>query len=210
MAVPASIWLSCKGNLTRIASQLACCSALATPLIVKVKLDVADEQILRFWDNLTKANLVTEEAEGEKMEYLNLHQSFVLGKQGLGDRFLVRPIYKELYERIEAGHFTKWIVTGTPGIGKTFFSAYYMWIAARAQKTVVWQPFPSAGSPFYLMTPGAVEGLMANSTELRNALANPQTVYIVDGQAPTSCGAWTLLVTSPQQDHYKHHSKEAN
>jgi hypothetical protein len=101
--------------------------------------------------------LVIKEVAKKKMEYLKLHHSLVLGDPTLGDRFLVRPIYKELCQRFERNHSTKVVVTGTPGIGKTIFSAYYMWIAVHAKRTVVWQPFQFPGhSPTYLMAPGTV------------------------------------------------------
>ncbi|WAR63239.1 hypothetical protein PtB15_18B321 [Puccinia triticina] len=172
----------------------------------EVKLKV-EEDIVRFWKALPEATLVS---HGE-MQYLELKDSFVLGNQKLGRRFLVRSIYRELCDHSERQSWQqKWVVTGTPGIGKTIFSAYYLWIAARKKKTVVWQPFQSQkeASKTYLMTSGGVQRVALDSNELVDALANSETIYIVDGRAPITCNAWTLLVTSPQDDNYKDLLKE--
>ncbi|KAI7947563.1 hypothetical protein MJO28_009471 [Puccinia striiformis f. sp. tritici] len=174
--------------------------------MLEVKLKV-EEDIVRFWKALPDATLVS---HGE-MQYLELKDSFVLGDEELGRRFLVRSIYQELCDHLERPSCQKkWVVTGTPGIGKTIFSAYYLWIAARKQKTVVWQPFQSQNEPSktYLMTSGGVQRVALDSNELVDALANSETVYIVDGQAPITCNAWTLLVTPPQYDNYKYLLKE--
>ncbi|KAI7955186.1 hypothetical protein MJO28_005586 [Puccinia striiformis f. sp. tritici] len=189
-------------KLAAIAEQLPPCGDSKSPLIVKVKPNVG-EPIVRFWMNLPEAILV---GEGEG-KYLELRNSHVLGDRRLGQRLLVRPIYEELCEHFERHRDkSRWAVTGSPGIGKTFFSAYYLWIAARAKKTVLWQPFSSSPSDpdTYLMTSGGVESLIDGSLECRKARANPKTVYIVDGRAPRECEGWTLLVTSPQEVHYKH------
>jgi hypothetical protein len=58
------------------------------------------------------------------MEYFQLKEYYILGEQHLGDRFLVRPIYKELCKRFELQSYDKWVFAGSSGIGKTFFAAY--------------------------------------------------------------------------------------
>ncbi|EFP82663.2 hypothetical protein PGT21_012836 [Puccinia graminis f. sp. tritici] len=125
--------LTSHSRLAKHTAQLLRCCVPETPLIVKVKPKVAlktplivkeELDLARFWKALPDARLVTE----SEMEYLQLKESYVLEDRALGDRFLVRPIYKEITKLFEHQGFTKWVVTGTPGIGKTVFSAYYMWI----------------------------------------------------------------------------------
>ncbi|KAA1089941.1 hypothetical protein PGTUg99_030778 [Puccinia graminis f. sp. tritici] len=113
--------LTSHSRLAKHTAQLLRCCVPETPLIVKVKEEL---DLARFWKALPDARLVTE----SEMEYLQLKESYVLEDRALGDRFLVRPIYKEITKLFEHQGFTKWVVTGTPGIGKTIFSAYYMWI----------------------------------------------------------------------------------
>ncbi|PLW41669.1 hypothetical protein PCANC_13173 [Puccinia coronata f. sp. avenae] len=194
--------------IAKVAAQLTPCAARETPLIVKAKGNIEEENILRFWKNLPEATLV---ADGE-MAYLELKESYVLGNPNLGHRFIVRPIYKELCARMDTEGSGQWVVTGTPGIGKAIFSAYYLWTAACKNKTVLWEPFQTPGRPVrtYLMTSSGVELLADNSDKLANARANSETLYIVDGRAPQQCQAWTLLVTSPQRKHYKDILKESS
>ncbi|KNF06045.1 hypothetical protein PSTG_00560 [Puccinia striiformis f. sp. tritici PST-78] len=199
--------LTSYSSLEDHAAQLSLCAVPETPLIVKViaKSNV-EEALVRFWKDLPEATLV---ADGE-MVYLDLKDSYVLEHETLGRRFLVRSIYKELCEHFERDGLHKWVVAGTPGVGKTVFSTYYLWIAACENKTVVWEPSQSQEDVVstYLMTSGSVERLAAGSPRVLNALSDPGTVYIVDGRVPILCKAWTLLVTS-QQEHYKHLIKKA-
>ncbi|KNE94666.1 hypothetical protein PSTG_12028 [Puccinia striiformis f. sp. tritici PST-78] len=161
-----------------------------------------EEEITHFWKGLPTANLVGE----DEWQYLDLKGAYVLGNPELGHRILVRSVYKELRKHIDESFAkSKWVVTGTPGVGKTFFSAYYLWVAACEGKTVVWQPFQTqpGGQPTYLLTSDGVERVAYGSPELVNALQKSETVYIVDGQPPLLCPARTLLVTSPQYLNYK-------
>jgi hypothetical protein len=177
-------------------------------LLFLVKPNV-EEEIIRFWKNLPAAKLV---GEGEG-QYLDLKESYVLGNPELGHRIVVRPVYKELRECFDRKSvISKWVVTGTPGVGKSFFSAYYLWVAAREKKTVVWQPFETDqdARSTYLMTSDGVQSVAFRSPELVNALQNSETVYIVDGQAPLLRRAWTLLVTSPNYKIYKDLRKQAH
>ncbi|KAA1074723.1 hypothetical protein PGT21_017069 [Puccinia graminis f. sp. tritici] len=197
-------------RLAEIAAQLSPCGVSKTPLIVKVPAIKAGskvgEGLIRFWKALPEASLVV---DGE-VEYLELKESYILGDENLGDRLLVRPIYKELCEFFKANAYNRWVVTGTPGIGKTFFSVYYMWIAARAKKTVVWQPPFLPEHLSYLMTSRGVELVGTWDSEITDALATSDAVHIVDGKAPKLRKVWTLLVTSPQHNHYHQFLKENN
>ncbi|KAA1080753.1 hypothetical protein PGT21_019414 [Puccinia graminis f. sp. tritici] len=197
-------------RLAEIAAQLSPCGVSKTPLIVKVPEIKAgskvEEGLIRFWKALPEASLVV---DGE-VEYLELKESYILGDENLGDRLLVRPVYKELCEFFKANAYNRWVVTGTPGIGKTFFSLYYMWIAARAKKTVVWQPPFLPEHLSYLMTSSGVELVGTWDSEITDALATSDAVHIVDGKAPKLRKVWTLLVTSPQHNHYHQFLKENN
>ncbi|KAA1070462.1 hypothetical protein PGT21_012770 [Puccinia graminis f. sp. tritici] len=81
-----------------------------------------------------------------------------------------------------------------------------MWITARKGQTVVWKLFRIGQDParIYLVTSDGVERVVDPWTPaVINALAKSDTVYIVDGQAPTVVKAWTLLLTSPKRKHYQ-------
>lgn len=164
-----------------------------------------DEELVKFWNALPQASL-DERATGK---FLKLADGFVLGKPELGNRFLVRSAYEELIENFNecSEVFRKWVVTGTPGIGKTFFSAYFMWIAACQRKSVVWEP--SGAEEIYLMTSDRIQVAEKNALTFNPYLNEKNTVYIVDGHTPRNVTAWTLLVTSPKRDIYHHYTKSA-
>ncbi|OAV99420.1 hypothetical protein PTTG_12180 [Puccinia triticina 1-1 BBBD Race 1] len=177
------------------------------------KSDVEDH-IIHFWKDLPAAKLG---GEGEG-QYLDLKNSYVLGNPELGHRFFVRAVYKELHEHFDRHEHrgcktakSKWIVTGTPGVGKTFFAAYYMWVAACQKKNVVWEPFEDSQKDrsTYLMTSDGVERVNYGSRQLVKAFQDSETVYIVDGQPPLLRPVWTLLVTSPQYRNYKNLLKQS-
>ncbi|EHS62640.1 uncharacterized protein PGTG_22635 [Puccinia graminis f. sp. tritici CRL 75-36-700-3] len=196
-------------RLAEHAAQLSHCSVPETPLVVRVselKAGLNIQDLIRFWKALPEASLVVD----REVEYLELKESYILGDKKLGHRLLVRPIYKELCEFFKANAYDRWVVTGTPGIGKTFFSVYYMWIAARAKKTVVWQPPFLPEHLSYLMTSSGVELVGTWGSEIDGALAKSEAVHIVDGKAPKLRKVWTLLVTSPQHNHYHQFLKDDN
>ncbi|POV94437.1 hypothetical protein PSHT_16223, partial [Puccinia striiformis] len=128
-----------------------------------------EEEITHFWKGLPTANLVGE----DEWQYLDLKGAYVLGNPELCHRILVRSVYEELREHIDESFAkSKWVVTGTPGVGKTFFSAYYLWVAACEGRTVVWQPFQTqpGGRPTYLLTSDGVERVAYGSPELYTLL----------------------------------------
>ncbi|KAA1117814.1 hypothetical protein PGT21_050024 [Puccinia graminis f. sp. tritici] len=200
--------LATDSALAEIAAQLSPCGVSKTPLIVKVPEFKAgskvEEGLLRFWKALPEASLVV---DGE-VEYLELKESYILGIKKLGDRLLVRPIYKELCELFEVEGYDQWVVTGTPGIGKTFFSVYYMWIAARKKKAVLWQNPFFPDDVCYLMTSSGIAPVRTWGSEIDGVLAKFDPVHIVDGRAPNLRNVWTLLVTSPQHNHYHQFLKD--
>ena len=208
--------LNSQSLLSEYAEPLSDCANSKTPLTIKVKPNVTtvkpnlgvEKEIVRFWKDLPAAQLLGEGKE----QYLDLKESYVLGNRELGHRIVVRPVYNELRECFDRkSAMSKWVVTGTPGVGKSFFSAYYLWVAACEKKTVVWQPFETDhdARSTYLMTSDGVRRAAYGSPELVNALENSETVYIVDGQPPLLRPTWTLLVTSPNYKIYKDLRKQA-
>ncbi|POW11642.1 hypothetical protein PSTT_05165 [Puccinia striiformis] len=198
--------LTTDSKLAAIAAQLSPCGDPKTPLIVKAKSSIYDGELECFWKFLPEVELVTH----SELEYLQLKEYYVLGQQKLGSRLLVRPIYQEFHQFFKTKAYDKIVVTGTPGVGKTVFAAFYMWIAATKQKTMVWKPAPTPETPTltYMMTLRGVEVLNTRSDKLVHVLAKSDTIHIVDGQPPGIHNTWTLLVTSPQHHHYHQLRKE--
>lgn len=81
--------------------------------------------------------------------------TFFLGEARLGSKLFIRPCYKELSELVldgaTTGTFKDIVVTGTPGIGKSVFGLYLLYLLRCQGKTVVfemkveWYRFSNAG-----------------------------------------------------------------
>lgn len=137
--------------------------------------------------------------------------SFVLANPSLGSRILVRACYVTLLDAFQHPPLPNrnFIITGNPGIGKSVFSAYAMFVARRQGRTVVWRPAPTSKASedraCYLMRPnGAVVVVPINTPELRD----PNVWQIVDAQTPFVTTAPTLLVTSPRRVVYKEYRND--
>jgi len=128
---------------------------------------------------------------------------------------MVRRCYTELYSLMQKPQHTlllhNWIVTGNPGIGKTFFAGYAMWAAARQGRMVVWEPPPPDHGERYLLRPdGTVVAGRAADHSFADVLDDPESLFVADAHAPTLVRARTLIVTSPRKsvyhEYYKQHS----
>jgi hypothetical protein len=77
----------------------------------------------RFWQALPRATLID--------NILALPDGvFWWGREEMGSKLFVRPCYPDyfdLFERERAKGCRHCVFTGTPGIGKSFFSAYFVW-----------------------------------------------------------------------------------
>ena len=136
------------------------------------------------------------------------------GDGRLGSRLMVRRCYVDLCGLMQAAAVENkhpdWIITGNPGIGKTFFAGYAMWFFARQGRTIVWEP-PQTGSSAkrYLLRPDgvALAGVIAiDSFALE--LQDPRTLVVTDAHSPPYVDARTLLVTSPRKPAYYEYWKQ--
>ena len=176
-----------------------------------------DGAVGAFWDALVhqRASL--------NGDFVELPQGvFVLGRAALGSSFFVRECYKQLFDffpnskwnihqrRTGIPWSSKWVVTGNPGVGKTYFAAYLMWRLAQQKATVVYEP-PSQGdvkapnsSKRYLLLPdGTVQVRAAGMEGFEDYLADPATWFIVDAHGANECAARVVILTSPRPSVYK-------
>lgn len=108
-------------------------SFLPTPLYDCLPVE-AGKNVTDFGAALTEAevtNNTLELADG----------TFFLGEAKLGFKLFIRPCYKELSELVldgaSSGTFSDIVVTGTPGIGKSMFGLYLLYMLRCQGKTVV-------------------------------------------------------------------------
>lgn len=83
-------------------------------------------------------------------------------------------------------------VTGSPGVGKSVWLLYLMWVLAREEKTVVFQH--DAGTR-YLLTPG--RALRGDGVAFYDELSNMEAYDLVDGRTPSYASARTILSCPP-------------
>ncbi|CAM9756354.1 unnamed protein product [Ectocarpus sp. 4 AP-2014] len=67
------------------------------------------------------------------------NDTFFFGTPSLGSKLFIRPCYKDLAELILGGDSSYIAVTGTPGIGKSMFGYYLLYLLRCQGKTVVFQ-----------------------------------------------------------------------
>ena len=129
------------------------CPTLSIPLAVFDPLPVAaSKNVTGFAAALIGANVIE-----DTLELAN--GTFFLGDPDLGSKLFIRLCYKELSEIIlsgaSGGTLRKIVVTGTPGIGKSVFGFYLLYLLRCLGKTVV---FELKGDWYRFSDEGVVQG----------------------------------------------------
>ncbi|KJE97358.1 hypothetical protein CAOG_010118 [Capsaspora owczarzaki ATCC 30864] len=180
-----------------------------------------DDELARFWRALHRGEVNEQRLELESVSVLFLvlpANVFWLGNPNLGSVLVVRESYEGLFDVItDAANalWTNWIVTGNPGIGKTAFSAYFLYrIFRQNRENNVSLPFvyePAATGRYqerrYLLR---ADGSASYSHHgVKDTLRNGQVWLIVDANPPRRYGsAKVLLVTNPFRPIYKELEKD--
>ncbi|KJE94194.1 hypothetical protein CAOG_08836 [Capsaspora owczarzaki ATCC 30864] len=202
------------------------------------------DQLVRFWQALhagqvteqvfrrdPDANEVDDPPQAQVTRFLTLPDGvFWLGNSTLGSVLMVRSCYDGLFDAIinppanpEPHPFwmdprvrPTWVVTGNPGIGKTFFLAYFVYrlFLQHPQLAVVYEPAQPIPAVRYVLQPDqsvTQDRISFDSFSSRLLWApNPETWYLVDGSSGHSSNVNTLLVTSPRGGLGKLLEKNAN
>ncbi|PNW84002.1 hypothetical protein CHLRE_04g212200v5 [Chlamydomonas reinhardtii] len=137
--------------------------------------------------------------------------SFVLHPEY--DALFVRECYPHLFEALVCKpEPTLYIVTGTPGIGKSWFFYY---ILARLLKStqpppfIVWEHM-TVPNMAWCYTHETGEVFKGERTSFDDVLMNRATWYITDGVPPMlNCLARTVLLTPPDRKIYKEMLKQS-
>eukprot|EP00195_Chlamydomonas_chlamydogama_P008570 CAMPEP_0202890160 /NCGR_PEP_ID=MMETSP1392-20130828/660_1 /ASSEMBLY_ACC=CAM_ASM_000868 /TAXON_ID=225041 /ORGANISM="Chlamydomonas chlamydogama, Strain SAG 11-48b" /LENGTH=584 /DNA_ID=CAMNT_0049573679 /DNA_START=72 /DNA_END=1826 /DNA_ORIENTATION=+ len=158
----------------------------------------ASASVVNFWRSLGSATLV----DG----FLVLHGgTFFLGAKNKPDRIMVRKCYEDFLEIIQEQMYkgvTKIVITGSPGIGKSYFLYYLLHhLKSLPDKPVVVLSGPGKTMPSLCFHGDNVyDGEFPAFTEY---LKDPNTWYLVDGHVPHFCNAKTVLAASPNQKLYR-------
>ncbi|CAG8693709.1 11655_t:CDS:1, partial [Acaulospora colombiana] len=166
-----------------------------------------DEKLLRFW-NALKGGKVEEHDGGQFLE-LSGDVYYLLGKDEQGSdisALFIRECYHHLSNIIfENENIRRWRITGNPGIGKTFFGYYLLYLLSQQHKTVVYHRLDK--SPILFSEKDAFSHIDDNIHAFKDYLANEEVWYIVDGRKPKEYVAKTILICSPQKRHYSSFDK---
>jgi hypothetical protein len=111
---------------------------------------------------------------------------------------LIRKCYSDLIPVALDTKIDKLRITGNPGIGKTFFGYYLLYLLALQNATIVYDNFHET-------KPIIFEGgkaLVSDRNGIERYLRRLDVWYIVDGKEPKEIKAKTILICSPRKDHY--------
>jgi len=166
--------------------------------------------------NLSDVGLHTLSLDNKPVDLLGDHEA-----KAFGGKLFVREAGVQLRQFIldqqAAAGQSRFVVSGTPGIGKSSFAVYFAAILLRAGEPVLYQLRNELG---ILLEPSMVPDqppratcFVLPSTNMEWAkllLASRCGWYIVDSIRPLGCPLPTLLVTSTQPTMYKEWLKQAH
>ncbi|GIL53880.1 hypothetical protein Vafri_9398 [Volvox africanus] len=141
--------------------------------------------------------------------FLNLPSNvYLLGRSTWGSSLLVRHCYRGIFDRMmdlrSSNTYRHFLITGTPGIGKSFFAFVLMgWLAK--EKKVSKIVFDTQGKRHVLTSKGTDVNVMEGriNMDFDDELEDPRTWWIVDTDIPVERAASTVLLASPDQKRYK-------
>ncbi|RPB19048.1 hypothetical protein L211DRAFT_843063 [Terfezia boudieri ATCC MYA-4762] len=129
-----------------------------------------------------------------------------MGSDTYEQSVFIRPIYNKFWEMIN-GSSRLWILTGTPGIGKTFFT-FFMFVKIRMTQPNAIIARMYRGKTLIFYPDGTV---YCSSGEVpRKVSENAENWVIADTVLPGDEGMYcrTVLVTSPKMAGYGRHRKQ--
>ncbi|RIA86762.1 hypothetical protein C1645_828796 [Glomus cerebriforme] len=126
-----------------------------------------------------------------------------LGDENFGSQLLIRNCYLQLICQMFKNSTSQFgcVVTGTPGIGKTYFGLFLLFYIRlyHSNSTVVWQLANSQfGTCICFFPDGDVK--IGHFNCFRSIINKKENFYLVDAQVPEGSCAYTILLTSPKPE----------
>ncbi|CAG8633634.1 10739_t:CDS:2, partial [Ambispora gerdemannii] len=118
-------------------------------------------------------------------------QKFLFGK--------LTEIFSEIKALIDSGEYHRFVITGNPGIGKSYFLFYILYELAKNGETVLLDSHDH--DKCIVFKNGVVE--LETIGNLGYILNKNTTWYLVDTKKPMRYQAKTILVSSPNPHYYK-------
>jgi hypothetical protein len=177
--------------------------------------DVLEGGMYNFWNGIKNAII--------KDNFLILPENtYFNGELDNGSLIYVRNSYKELYELMfnpnlkdeeslsfnskTFNRYKRFIISGTPGIGKSQFAFYIIYLLLKDGKTIIWNHHKKKDK-VYIFNNDFIK--IGGQSLLSNVdLVNPNIIYLVDSIRPNIGNVKTILFTSPDKSIYKYFKKE--
>lgn len=132
-----------------------------------------------------------------------------MGSRDFGRSMFVRESYKEIFRSVSeklqetselAGH--DFIITGTPGVGKSFFALYWLFKRIRERKPVLLE-FGQEQYNCYFWEPDK-EVVLGTRGDFRKQLRDPEMLYLSDAREDISFihNCQTVLFSSPRDSNF--------
>ncbi|KAF0399039.1 putative crinkler family protein [Gigaspora margarita] len=131
---------------------------------------------------------------------------YLLGGIEEESNIFVRQCYSDLSKIIfDSDKSDNFYITGTPGIGKSFFIYNLLIQLIKKGISVAYDRVNQVPILFH-------QGNVFKKTlvQFKNELKDSNVWYLVDGKHPMRYEAKTILVTSPQKENYQNFQKQAN
>ncbi|CAG8575757.1 3650_t:CDS:2 [Ambispora leptoticha] len=172
---------------------------VATELTNKWKIglkDETDKAVGKFWESLKNAKIDN--------NFLQLPKDvYFLGDKKQGDILYIRKCYDHLANIVFNEKISRCRISGNPGIGKTFFGFYLLYLLSQKNKTIVYHKFGQDPILF------DKQHTFSSDVDFyfEEYLGNRDVWHIVDGLQPRQVKAKTILLCSHQKQHYREFDK---
>ncbi|GIL61068.1 hypothetical protein Vafri_15463 [Volvox africanus] len=132
---------------------------------------------------------------------------YLLGTKSLGSSLLVRHCYRGIFDQMmelrSSNGMSRFLITGTPGIGKSFFAVVLMgWLVQEKGVSTIILDFD--GLKYLFTTNGTdIKVEMGSEMDFIEEVNDPKTWWIVDTGTAFRRPASTVLLASPDRQRYK-------
>jgi hypothetical protein len=159
---------------------------------------IRDEDLNNYWNAIKVLEI------NEKDLFLKLSDANILGEQGGTSTLFIRNCYRDLSTIVLNDTKQRMRITGNPGIGKTYFGYYLLYLLARRGATILYENVAKKSSYVF----DGEEAFRTYDKIITDSYKSRRDVwYIVDGMEPEKVNAKTILVSSPKKSHFEHFDK---
>ncbi|GIM15305.1 hypothetical protein Vretimale_18130 [Volvox reticuliferus] len=161
----------------------------------------ASQDMKSFWEALLGLDITVG-------SFLSLpHGVYLLGRKLWGSSLLVRSCYRGLFNRMmslrSSNLNSRFLITGTPGIGKSYFAVVLMgWLVQEEDVSTI--VFETQDKRYLFTAKGATLNVEAGSImDFDEEIDDSTTWWIVDMATATERDANTVVLSSPARERYK-------